>query len=313
MMLPGTLQYLDQYQTQTLNQLGFLLINHISARFSILKRYLLTTWNLGIGPETLLALNNHSNSLKALKLNGLKSAAVKNLSLLQGCGVLEILDIQDSDGFVNLEETENDIFLEVVEWLGRCDRLRDLSFKNFLSAPSILTDICFRDNIRLRKLEVVDQYSLASNQTFHQAIAQQKSLETLILRGDPEGSFRDDIDTVISAISQLSGLKELDLLNTSEYFKSAEIRQIASSLRGLEKLTIAGFDVTDEIWPSMAGLHHLRALNSHGLSSFSCDGLLNFISTLRPSNHGLVLSVWNQRFVSHYSVLFHEYSSTECP
>jgi hypothetical protein len=210
-----------------------------------------------IGPETLLALNNHSSSLKILKLNGLKSDAIKSLSLLQGCEALEVLDIQDADGLINLETTENDVFLEVVAWLGRCRRLKELSFKKFLSAPAILTDICLRDQIRLKKLEVLE-YPLVSNRVFHQAISQQASLECLILRADPEGSFRDDIDTLVSSISQLSNLKELDLLYTSDYFKSAEIRQLASNLTNLEKITFSGFDVTDEIWPSVAGLHHLR-------------------------------------------------------
>jgi hypothetical protein len=38
----------------------------------------------------------------------------------------------------------------------------------------------------------------------------------------------------------------------------------------------------------------LTAFNSHGLTSFTLDGLLNYISTLRPTNQGLVLSVMSQ-------------------
>lgn len=229
-----------------------------------------------IGPETLLAMNHHSDSLKVLKLDGLVTDTIRNISLLQGCEALEALDIQDADGFINLEATENDIFLEVIAWLGRCRRLRELSFKKFRSAPAILTDICLRDHIRLKKLEVLD-YSLLSNQSFHQAISHQTSLECLILRADAEGSFRDDIDTLVSSISQLSNLKELDLLYTSDYFKSSEIKQLASNLPNLEKITFSGLEVTDEIWPSIADLHHLRAFNSHGLTTFTLDGLLNYM------------------------------------
>jgi hypothetical protein len=247
----------------------------------------------GIGPETLLAMNNHAVSLKTLRLNGLRSNAIENLSLLQGCKSLEFLEIQDADGLVDLEASENDVFQEVIDWLGRCDDLQELSFRKFLSAPAILTHLCLRDNIRLRKLEVVD-YPLFSNQTFHQALSQQASLDSLVLRADAEGSFRDDIDTLVSAISQLSNLKELNLLDTSEYFKSSEIRQLAMHLPGLEKLSFGGFEVTDEIWSSIASLHRLRAFNSHALTSFTLDGLLNYISTLQPSNQGLLLSVMAQ-------------------
>jgi hypothetical protein len=247
-----------------------------------------------IGPETFLALNRHSASLKVLKLDDLKADAIKNLSLLQCCEALEILDLQDADGLINLKETENDIFLEVLAWLRRCNQLQELRLKKFLSAPPILTDLCLRNNIQLRKLELIE-YSLVNNQDFHRAMSHQTSLESLILRADPEATFRDDIDTLVSAISQLTGLKELDLCETSDYFRSPEIARIASSLQNLEKFSFTGYDVTDMIWPSIAGLHYLRAFNAHAITSFSFDGLLNYISTLQPTNQGIVLSVMSQK------------------
>jgi hypothetical protein len=95
-----------------------------------------------VGPETLLALNNHALSLKTLKLSGLESASIQRLSLLQGCKAIEMLEIQDADGLVNLEATENDVFLDVVTWLGSCKRLRDLHITDLVSAPAILTKVC---------------------------------------------------------------------------------------------------------------------------------------------------------------------------
>jgi len=247
-----------------------------------------------IGPQTFSALNNHSRSLKALKLDDLKPDAIRSLSLLKGCEALEALDLQDADGFINLEATENDIFLEILAWLGRCERLKEFCLKKFLSAPAILTDLCLRNNIRLRRLELVE-YSLVNNQRFHQAMSHQTSLESLILRADAEGAFRDDIDTLVSCISQLTNLTELDLCETSDYFRSPEISRLASSLPNLEKFSFSGYDVTDAIWPSISGLRHLRALNAHAVTSFTYDGLLDYISTLQPTNQGLVLSVMSQR------------------
>lgn len=250
-----------------------------------------------IGPETFLALNNHLLSLKVLKLDDLKAHAIKNLSILKGCEALEILDLQDKDGLINLKETENDTFLEVLAWLGRCNQLRELRLKNFLSGPSILTDLCLRNNIRLQKLELI-HYPLLNSQDFHRAMSHQTSLESLILRADFEGeeALRDDIETLVSAVCQLTRLKELDLAETSDLFRSSDISKIASSLKNLEKFSFSGTDVTDTIWPSIAGLHNLRALNAHATTSFSFDALLNYIGTLQPTNKGLVLLVMCQKF-----------------
>jgi len=246
-----------------------------------------------VGPAILLALNNHSQSLTTLKLDELKADGIKNLNLLQGCKALEVLDLQDSDGFINLEATENDVFLEVIAWLAGCDRLRELAFKKLISAPAILTNVCLRNNIRLKKLELYD-YSLLSSQDLHQAISLQTTLESLILRADPEGAFGDDIDILVSSVTQLTNLKELDIVDTSDYFSTPNIKQIALSLRNLEKFSFSGHEVTDDLWPSLAGLHQLRALDAQALTFFTSDGLLNYISTLQPTNEGLLLSVPSQ-------------------
>jgi hypothetical protein len=251
-----------------------------------------------VGPETLLALNHHSQSLRVLKLDGLRSDAIKHLSLLEGCIALESLDLQDAEGLINLEATENDIFLEVVAWLGKCERLRDLHLKNFVSGPAILTQVCLRDNIKLRELEV-EGYTLAGSKDFHAALAHQTSLESLKLKADSEDAFRDDIDTLVSAICELKNLKDLNLLYTSEYFRTPEIMLLAANLKNLEELWFGGspnygYNVTDDVWKALSPLP-LRSLNIHALSSFSFDGILAFIDSLREDiNQGLLLSIMNQ-------------------
>lgn len=206
---------------------------------------------------------------------------------------MESLVLEDADGLINLEATENDIFLEVIDWLGRCERLRELSFTKLVNAPDILTHVLLRNNIRLRKLQVI-RYPLYNNQEFHKAISHQTTLESLILRADPESAFRDDIDTLVSSVCQLTELNYLDLCETADYFGTPEIKRIASSLRGLETFSFAGYDGTDSLWSSMSGLNNLRALAIHAISSFSAGGILDYISTLQPTNQGMVLSVMNQ-------------------
>jgi hypothetical protein len=247
-----------------------------------------------VGPETLLSLNHHAQSLKRLELGGLKSEAIKNLSFLQGCTALETLGIQDADGVIDLEATQNDVFLEIIAWLSKCNVLRELLFRNLISSPAILTQVCLQNNIRLRKLQVVG-YPLLGNQDFHKALSHQTSLESLELRGDAEGVFGDDLDALVSSISQLTKLKYLDLLSTSDYFRTSHIMTLTSHLRDLEELQFSGYEATDDLWRALANLHHLRALNIHALSSFSYDGILTYISTLNPdTNQGLTLSIMNQ-------------------
>lgn len=142
-----------------------------------------------VGPETLLSLNNHAKSLKSLKLDGLSSEGVKSMSLLQQCDALETLEVADAEGVINLEATENDIFLEILEWLSRCKSLRELSLKNIVNAPAILSHIFANNEVELRELQLYD-YTLPSNQEFHKALALQTSLESLTLKGDPENGFR---------------------------------------------------------------------------------------------------------------------------
>ncbi|KAH8600866.1 hypothetical protein B0O99DRAFT_736883 [Bisporella sp. PMI_857] len=248
-----------------------------------------------VGAETLLSLNNHSYSLKTLKLDGLVTDAVRNLSLLQGCVNLEVLEITGDGSGLDLEETENEVFLEIVDWLGRCTQLRELRFRKFMSALAILNQLCLRENLHLRQLEVRNYYFPAARE-FHQVLSNQKSLDSLVLRAeDADESTRDDIEILLYSISQLTNLKELDLSETSEMFNSSHIKQIAASLPKLEELFIGGYDARDTIWPSFAGLKYLRALNIHALSSFTCNGILNYISQLQPTNQGLGLWVSSQR------------------
>jgi hypothetical protein len=247
-----------------------------------------------IGPGTLLSLNHHSSSLRSLTLDGLKPDAVKNLSLLQGCDQLVSLDIHDKDGLINLEETENDIFLEAVAWLGRCNKLRELKLVSLASAPSILTSVCLMNNIRLRSLEV-HGYTLDSNQDFHRALSHQTSLETLVLKADPEGGTRIDIDCLVDSICCLQNLKELRLApDTADYFTTGTIAKLASHLPNLENFSISGFDIGDGVWKSIAGLRDLKMLSIYGVSNFTESGIIRYISRLQDSNKGLVLGIQAQ-------------------
>ncbi|RFU26896.1 hypothetical protein B7463_g9458, partial [Scytalidium lignicola] len=246
-----------------------------------------------IGPETLTSLNTQSKSLKTLKLSNLKNQAIKHLSLLEGCDALETLSLSDNDGVVDLEATENDIFLAVIAWLERCDKLQNFTLTNFRNGPAIGTKICLCDNIHLKSLEVV-RYPFTNNQNFHKAISHQTALESLELRADVVDAFADDISTLVTAICKLTKLRYLDILQTSEFFSTGEIRHLAFHLRQLEEFSFGGYGVDDKIFDSLSLLLQLRALNVYAISSFTFEGILDYVSNLQQSNRGLILSVMNQ-------------------
>lgn len=248
-----------------------------------------------IGPAFLSSLSHHSGSLKSLRLQSLNAEAIKNLNILQSCTALEILDLEDRQHTVDLEATENDVFLEIIEWLSRCEKLRELVLNRIVCAPAILKQVCLRNNIRLQRLVVTDP-ALVSDTEFHRAISHQTELEILELRGGSDEVFRsrDDIDNLLASICQLIKLKELTIMESFEYFSSKEINRLAKSLPLLEKFHFSGYGIGDEILPYLSTLHNLRDVSIAAISSFTLDGLLAYISTLQETNRGLVLSVMSQ-------------------
>lgn len=196
--------------------------------------------------QTFLALSGHRKSLKELKLASLKAPAMRSLSLLKECTALQTLNLQDAEGLM-LEASENDTFLEVIAWLKACTRLRDLTIQRFVDGPAIMTAIFRDDKIRLKSFDI-SGYTLAGNQIFHQALANQTELESLDLRADAEESFRDDIEVLINSICSLKNLKRLNLLEISDYFSTDEVKLLAKNLSKVR------------IDPATEGIAHLAHL-----------------------------------------------------
>lgn len=244
-----------------------------------------------IGVESFLALSCHRDSLTELKLSSLKSDSILALAMLKGCTSLKVLHLEDLF-CTDLEDPPNDIFLEVIAWLQDCKRLQEISFKRFMNAPAILTPLLLDNQIHLLKV-AVDFYTMRDSREFHQALAHQKALESLWLGGDGAGVVRDDIDIFVESLSKLTHLRELSLRDVSDYFQDEHIRQLARNLSELEGLWTGGFGITDAIWKDMSGLSKLKRLDFAAMTSFSADGILQFISDLGPGNRGLVLVVMN--------------------
>lgn len=244
-----------------------------------------------IGVETCLALNDHGQSLKSIKLS-LRSEALPHLALLKGCTAVETLHLEDMDGTADLHKIHNDAFLEVVDWLRNCSNLQDFSLKNFVGAADIGTPILVEHSIRLRQL-CLDSYMVKDNQTFHAALIQQPLLEVLSLKGEADGVGFDDNEILLQSLGQLKELRVLELRGVSDYFSNEHIICLAEQLKKLEDLYISGYGITDVVWDPLAELKNLRNIVINAWTAFTMDGLLEFIEKLRPSNQGIVISIYN--------------------
>ncbi|EME76846.1 uncharacterized protein MYCFIDRAFT_147409 [Pseudocercospora fijiensis CIRAD86] len=250
-----------------------------------------------IGAETCLALNHHGRSLESLKLC-LANEDLPALGLLQGCTALEILALASTErnNPVDLKATQNDAYLEIIDWLAKCSSLKEIGFTDFVSAPDLLLPVLLNKDVTLQKLQINanenTMYIVKDHHDFHQALSQQPGLRRLLLRADPDPiSSSDDIDTLMNAFCSLKELRELNLIRISDYFSNKHIADIAEKLSNLEDLCIGGYGIDDKVFAKLAELRNLRSLTFNGITSFSVHGILDFIDKLGEGNRGLLLSI----------------------
>lgn len=249
----------------------------------------------GIGTETCLALNTQGQSLKQLKL-ALTEEGILALGLLQGCTALRTLAVSSDRVSVDLKTTQNDVYLEIIEWLKNCTSLRDVSFHNIVSAPDLLIPVLLNKDVALDELDINATnedatYIVKDHHDFHRALNQQPTIRRLHLRADPDPTTRDDIETLMNAFCALRGLRELRLTRISDYFTDEHIKLLVEHLPELEEFSIGGYGISDAVLKGMAKLKKLKAVTFGGITTFTLDGLIDYIDELGPGNHGLVLSI----------------------
>ncbi|KAK3709835.1 hypothetical protein LTR37_010663 [Vermiconidia calcicola] len=256
--------------------------------------YFESVGDCGIATETCLALNSHGKSLQELKL-ALSEQGILALGLLQQCTAVTKLSIGAERTGIDLKATQNDVYLEVVEWLKNCVNLKNVSFHNMPSAPDLMTPILQNKTVALEELDIngrIDaDYIVKDHQDFHRALRQQPSLRHLGLRADPDTVTRDDNDLLMNTLCSLTGLSELKLTRISDYFSDEHISVIGRTLSNLEDLYIGGYGISDAVLHEIAKLKKLKALTFSGVTNFTSAGLVAFIDQLGQGNHGLVLSV----------------------
>lgn len=213
--------------------------------------------------------------------------------MLKGCTNLVSLSLAATpDPSFNFEHTYKDVFLETIDWFNKCKKLHTISFSKFPSGSALLTPLLLDGSIQLTKLEM-EGYSMDCAKSFHQALANQTSLQTLSLKGETNYEDFDGNLILVESLSKLVNLTDLHLGDISELFQDRHISYLARSLPKLEVWWTGGSTITDAIWSDMSSLQALRRLDLAALTRFTANGILNFIHALGPGNKGLVLAVIN--------------------
>ena len=251
----------------------------------------------GIGAETCLALNTHGKSLIEMKLS-LGEEGILALGLLQECTTLHTLSISAERTSVDLKATQNDVYLQIVEWLKQCKNLKDVSFHNIASAPDLIVPVLLNQKVELEELDInanreEAMYAVKDHHDFHEALSHQRTLRRLHLRADPENITRDDIEKFMNALCSLKGLQELKLTRISDYFSDEHISLLGQHMPDLEELYIGGYGVSNNCFPAIAKLTKLKQVTFSGITNFTTNGIMNFVEQLGPGNSGFSLSVDN--------------------
>lgn len=250
--------------------------------------------NCRIGPETCLALSNQGASLKTLKLS-ITEEGVPSLGLLQGCTALRELAISCERPVADLKATQNDVYLEILEWMKACSALKRISFTNLVSAPDLALPLLQNQSIQLESLDInakdEGMYIVKDHADFHQALTQQQSLQTLHLKADPDPTSRDSVEMLINTLCSLTKLQDLRLVRISDYFSDEHIKVITRYLPELRDLFIGGYGISDAALTELATLRNLKTVSFNGITNFTTDGIAEFVERLGESHHGLSLAV----------------------
>ena len=237
--------------------------------------------------NVITSLSSFRTSLTELKLGSIHDDLLLCLPELGPCPLLTTLHLETR---IRESLIPTATLTSLSAWLTTCHSLTDLRFinDNLSLIPKLFTPLLLDPSIKLQNLELT-RYDAASARDFHSALASQgASLRSLIVKADGETC---DCDWLMQHLCRLTKLKDLHLFFLSDFFQDVHIRTLADSMPELEELVVSGWNITDAIWPSLAKLKSLRRLDLNAFSTFTLDGLVEYISELGPGNQGLSLSI----------------------
>ena len=257
-----------------------------------------------IASQSFTALSaQHSSSLQELRLAALSESALKSLDKLSACTNLRTLSLEDTAGVLRLEESQNDVFIALIDWLSSCRYLQSLDIKRLFDGPAILSAVLEKSPPPLTKLSVEGYHMLhPSASNFHSSIPFiAATLTSLSLRADGEDAMPVDLDLLVNSITQLPLLQDLYLKELSENFTNDHITTLALSLPNLVELWTSGSEITDQVFPALSTLRNLKTLFMYATTHFTFAGICDFVDSLQPApvgddsdgNRGFWLSIMN--------------------
>jgi hypothetical protein len=241
-----------------------------------------------LGPRSIRAIGSHLNSLTELKLTSLAIRTIAELPLLTAPPALKVLVLTDSIPAAQNEEFYQ-IVTRVAEWIRICKALRQLELRRFVDDAVLLSQALPDENLRLSSLSLTG-YSISGGRAFHESLTHQPSLQGLYLKGEGSDAPEDN-ELLVQSISQLNSLRELELKDISDGFTTDHLMTLTPFLPQLERLWISGDFFRDEVWSAFLCLPKLQSLIIHAPSSFTVQGILDFITQLGPGNRGFSLSI----------------------
>ena len=253
--------------------------------------YMISFSNIAL--QSFIAFGQHATSLTELRLNNLSREATLALGKLKPCTALKLLELEDNQGSLQLETTQNDVFVDIVEWLSACSELRDLKIRKFYDGTSILAQVLSSHYVRLTKLSLEGYVvNRVGSNAFHVALQEQPSLQSIWLKGHGEDVHPSDLDTMVDSLCTLTGLRELNLRDVSDEFDESHILRLAASLANLEEFWTSGGNISTVVLSFFAAMKHLKSLSLMAMTNFTADETIEFISQLNDeTNRGFSLAL----------------------
>lgn len=249
--------------------------------------------SFGISDQTCSALAHHAESLQELRMC-LEKEAIPSLLLLRGCTKLRTLKLDIAGLAIDENSAKEDDLTELTSWLKDCNSLQSIEFLDVGFAPRLLTPVFESKSVALDELDVKANrawYSMKDNQQFHRALATQKALRTLSLFGDAAGVTYDDNQTLIDSVCQCTKLRHLKLSGVSEYFSEEAVIRILTVLSNLVEVYIHGLNLTDNVLEAVATHPRLRSIYFMDLTTFTFEGLLEFVEKLDRGKKNFELGI----------------------
>ncbi|KAM7223712.1 hypothetical protein V8F06_000728 [Rhypophila decipiens] len=232
-----------------------------------------------LGEESFKALAGHSKSLKKLGLFNLERDAFGSLNHLTSCLELETLSLEADTTAMSLrwDGPLAAVYAEIVQWLQQCVHLRSLDFQGVPRGTEMLSEALKSPGIHLKTLNVKsDDFS----PDLYDSLRSQNGLTQLAVRIVDEDVLEEGEERreqLVEAICQCPDLRELE---TNELLTINQFTQITTALPTLEEIDLNGDLIDDSFLLPLMNLSKLKAFTVFGPSSFTFDGILEFLNNL---------------------------------